>query len=43
MGRYAKLNIANALGIRDVATASKLLGESQDEVAMRLGDTSFNF
>jgi hypothetical protein len=41
MGRYAKLNIANALGIRDVATASKLLGESQDEVAMRLGDTSF--
>jgi hypothetical protein len=40
--RYEKLYIANALGIRDVAQAAAILGDSQEQVAMRIGDTSFS-
>ena len=40
--RYEKLYIANALGIRDVAQAAAILGDTQADVAMRIGDTSFS-
>ena len=40
--RYEKLYIANALGIKDVAQAAAILGGAQQEVAMRIGDTSFS-
>jgi len=40
--RYEKLYIANAIGIRDVAQAAAILGDSQEQVAMRIGDTSFS-
>ena len=39
--RYEKLYIANAIGIQDIALAARVLGSAQDEVAMRIGDTSF--
>jgi len=40
--RYEKLYIANAIGIRDVAQAAAILGDTQADVAMRIGDTSFS-
>ena len=40
MDRFQQMAIANAAGIQDVATASKLFGDSQAEVAMTIGDTN---
>tara|TARA_R100000234_G_C5003645_1_gene181523 strand:+ start:1804 stop:3504 length:1701 start_codon:yes stop_codon:yes gene_type:complete len=40
--RYEQLYIANAAGIRDVAQAQAILGDTQADVAMRIGDTSFS-
>jgi hypothetical protein len=42
MDRFQQMAIANAAGIQDVATASKLFGDSQAEVAMTIGDTNIS-
>jgi len=40
--RHHRIFIANAMGARDAQEAAALLGETQEQVAMRIGDTSFS-
>jgi hypothetical protein len=42
MGRFQKMAVANAAGIRDVATAAKLFGNEQGQVAEMIGDTGIS-
>ncbi len=42
MSRFQKMAVANAAGIRDVATAAKLFGNEQGQVAEMIGDTGIS-
>jgi hypothetical protein len=42
MSRFQKMAVANAAGIRDVATAAKLFGNEQGQVAEMIGETGIS-